>query len=89
MTSVTALAAVREAPGLERYLELLEERLEGTVAAYPGRLGDIGAETLAAGGKRLRPLLVFLATPEDERSGDRAVAGGVAVTGGVRVRTAE
>jgi geranylgeranyl pyrophosphate synthase len=79
LTSVTALAAVREAPGLERYLELLEERLEATVAAYPGRLGDIGAETLAAGGKRLRPLLVFLATPEDERAGDRAVAGGAAV----------
>jgi geranylgeranyl pyrophosphate synthase len=79
LTSVTALAAVREAPGLERYLDLLEDRLEATVAAYPGRLGDIGAETLAAGGKRLRPLLVFLATPEEERAGDRAVAGGAAV----------
>jgi geranylgeranyl pyrophosphate synthase len=79
LTSVTALAALREAPGLERYLELLEERLEATVAAYPGRLGGIGAETLAAGGKRLRPLLVFLATPQDERASDRAVAGGAAV----------
>jgi geranylgeranyl pyrophosphate synthase len=79
LTSVTALAAVREAPGLERYLELLEERLEATVAAYPGRLGGIASETLAAGGKRLRPLLVFLATPQAERAGDRAVAGGAAV----------
>jgi geranylgeranyl pyrophosphate synthase len=79
LTSVTALAAVREAPGLERYLELLEERLEATVAAYPGRLGGIAAETLAAGGKRLRPLLVFLATPQAERAGARAVAGGAAV----------
>jgi geranylgeranyl pyrophosphate synthase len=79
LTSVTALAALREAPGLERYLQLLEERLESTVAAYPGRLGGIGAETLAAGGKRLRPLLVFLATPQDERASDRAVAGGAAV----------
>jgi geranylgeranyl pyrophosphate synthase len=77
--SVTALAAVREAPGLERYLELLEERLEATVAAYPGRLGAIAAETLAAGGKRLRPLLVFLATPPEERDGEGAVAGGTAV----------
>jgi geranylgeranyl pyrophosphate synthase len=77
--SVTALAAVREAPGLERYLELLEERLEVTVAAYPGRLGSIAAETLAAGGKRLRPLLVFLATPPEERDGEGAVAGGTAV----------
>jgi geranylgeranyl pyrophosphate synthase len=77
--SATALAAVREAPGLERYLELLEERLEATVGAYPGRLGGISAETLAAGGKRLRPLLVFLATPRDERDSERAVAGGTAV----------
>jgi geranylgeranyl pyrophosphate synthase len=77
--SVTPLAAVREAPGLERYLELLEERLEATVAAYPGFLGAIAAETLAAGGKRLRPLLVFLATPPEERDGEGAVAGGTAV----------
>jgi len=53
--SVSALAAVRAVPGLERYLDLLEGRLEETVAAYPGRLGDIGADTLAAGGKRLAP----------------------------------
>jgi geranylgeranyl pyrophosphate synthase len=77
--SVSALAAVREAPGLERYLELLEERLEETVAAYRGRLGDIGADTLAAGGKRLRPLLVFLSTPPRERDSERSVAGGTAV----------
>jgi geranylgeranyl pyrophosphate synthase len=76
---VSALAAVREAPGLDRYLELLEVRLEETVAAHPGRLGDIAADTLAAGGKRLRPLLVFLATPPAERESERAVAGGTAV----------
>jgi geranylgeranyl pyrophosphate synthase len=76
---VSALATVREAPGLDRYLALLEERLEAAVAAYPGRLGDIAADTLPAGGKRLRPLLVFLATPPDERESTRAVAGGAAV----------
>jgi geranylgeranyl pyrophosphate synthase len=76
---VSALATVREAPGLDRYLALLEDRLELSVAAYPGRLGDIAAETLTAGGKRLRPLLVFLSTPADERESERAVAGGVAV----------
>src|SRR5207247_4827938 len=76
---VTALETIREAPGLDRYLELLEERLEETVAAYPGLLGEIGADTLAAGGKRLRPLLVFLSTPRAEREGQRAVAGGAAV----------
>jgi geranylgeranyl pyrophosphate synthase len=76
---VSALATVREAPGLDRYLALLEKRLEAAVAAYPGRLGDIAADTLTAGGKRLRPLLVFLATPPDERESTRAVAGGAAV----------
>jgi geranylgeranyl pyrophosphate synthase len=76
---VTTLAVLREAPGLDRYLGLLEERLEGTVAAYPGRLGDIAVDTLAAGGKRLRPLLVFLSSPQAERESERAVAGGVAV----------
>jgi octaprenyl-diphosphate synthase len=76
---VSALATVRAAPGLETYLELLEERLEGAVAAYPGRVGAIGTETLAAGGKRLRPVLVFLSTPVERRTGERAVAGGAAV----------
>jgi geranylgeranyl pyrophosphate synthase len=76
---VSALATVREAPGLERYLALLEERLEESVAAYPGRLGDIAAETLTAGGKRLRPLLVFLSTPHEEREAERPIAGGAAV----------
>jgi geranylgeranyl pyrophosphate synthase len=76
---VSALATVREAPGLDRYLALLEDRLEESVAAYPGRLGDIAAETLTAGGKRLRPLLVFLSTPSGERESERAVAGGAAV----------
>jgi geranylgeranyl pyrophosphate synthase len=76
---MSALATVREAPGLDRFLELLEERLEVTVAAYEGRLGDIAAETLTAGGKRLRPLLVFLSTPPEKRESERAVAGGTAV----------
>ena len=34
--AVSALATVREAPGLDRYLALLEDRLEASVAAYPG-----------------------------------------------------
>ncbi|HYY33242.1 MAG TPA: polyprenyl synthetase family protein [Gaiellaceae bacterium] len=76
---MTALETIREAPGLERYLDLLEERLGATVAAYPGLLRIIAADTLAAGGKRLRPLLVFLSTPRGERDSERAVAGGAAV----------
>jgi geranylgeranyl pyrophosphate synthase len=76
---VNALAAIRESPGLDGYLDLLEERLEGAVSAYPGLVAAAGAETLAAGGKRLRPLLVFLSTPPERRDTERAVAGGVAV----------
>jgi geranylgeranyl pyrophosphate synthase len=76
---VNALATIRRSPGLDRYLELLEERLQEVVRAYPGLLAEVGADTLAAGGKRLRPLLVFLSTPPDDRGSERSVAGGAAV----------
>ncbi|HEX2044157.1 MAG TPA: polyprenyl synthetase family protein [Gaiellaceae bacterium] len=74
-----ALATVRAAPGLDEYLELLEERLEDVVAGHRGRVSELAVETLGAGGKRLRPVLVFLATPPDLRTAERAVAGGAAV----------
>jgi geranylgeranyl pyrophosphate synthase len=76
---VNALAAIHESPGLDGYLDLLEEQLEEAVSAYPGLVAVAGAETLAAGGKRLRPLLVFLSTPPELRDTEQAVAGGVAV----------
>jgi geranylgeranyl pyrophosphate synthase len=76
---VSALATVRAAEGLDVFMDLLEERLEAAVASRPGVVRDIGSDTLAAGGKRLRPLLVFLATPPEQRTGQRAVAGGAAV----------
>jgi geranylgeranyl pyrophosphate synthase len=60
---VTALAEIREAPGLDAYLADLEDRLEAAVVAYRGVVADVGAQALAAGGKRLRPLLVYLSTP--------------------------
>jgi len=72
---VTTLAAIRETPGLDAYLELLEERLERAVGGR-GLVSDVSAEALAAGGKRLRPLLVFLAAPAD---GEPPLAEGVAV----------
>jgi geranylgeranyl pyrophosphate synthase len=56
-----SLATIRETPGLDAYLGDLEERLTESVAAYPGLVAEVGGEALAAGGKRLRPLLVFLA----------------------------
>jgi geranylgeranyl pyrophosphate synthase len=73
---VTSLAEIRAAPGLDAYLEALEERLEAAIAADGGLVADAGAETLAAGGKRLRPLLVFLSSHPD---GPAPLAAGVAV----------
>ena len=71
----TAIASVLEAPGLDTYLEDVEERLEEAVGRYPGRAAEAGAEALE-GGKRLRPLLVFLASPVGS---EPAVAVGAAV----------
>jgi geranylgeranyl pyrophosphate synthase len=76
---LNAIATIRSAPGLERYLERLEARLEAAVASHPGLVAEVGSETLSAGGKRLRPALVFLATPAAEREGERTVAAGAAV----------
>jgi geranylgeranyl pyrophosphate synthase len=57
---MTAQAAVEAAPGLDDFLSRLEEQLRSTVASHPGTVAEAGAGALAAGGKRLRPLLVFL-----------------------------
>jgi geranylgeranyl pyrophosphate synthase len=70
------LAAIREAEGLEEYLDALEERLARSVASHPGLVAAVGNEALAAGGKRLRPLLVFLSTPPGR---EPSLAAGVAV----------
>jgi geranylgeranyl pyrophosphate synthase len=73
---VTALATLREAPGLEEYLDALEERLARAVATHPGVVAQVGNEALAAGGKRLRPLLVFLSA---RKGREPSLAAGVAV----------
>ena len=73
---MTALASLRSTPGLDPYLEELEERLDEAVGTLGGVVAAVGGEALAAGGKRLRPLLVFLATPLGETP---KVAAGVAV----------
>lgn len=70
------MASIREAPGLEAYLDELEERLEAVVARDRGQVSAVGQEALAAGGKRLRPLLVFLAS---EPGTAPPLAAGVAV----------
>ncbi len=71
-----ALTEIRTAPGLDSYLDALEVRLERAVEAYPGVVAAVGKESLAAGGKRLRPLIVFLSAPADA---DGPLAAGVAV----------
>jgi geranylgeranyl pyrophosphate synthase len=63
MSTPEALSAIREAEGLEDYLDSIEERLARSVASHPGLVAAVGNEALTAGGKRLRPLLVFLSTP--------------------------
>jgi geranylgeranyl pyrophosphate synthase len=73
---VSALAEIREAPGLDAYLSELEQRLERAVGLYRGVVSAVGAQALAAGGKRLRPLLVYLSTP---RGAEPPVIAGVSV----------
>jgi geranylgeranyl pyrophosphate synthase len=73
---VSTLAVIREAPGLDDYLDALEERLARSVASHPGLVAAVGNEALAAGGKRLRPLLVFLSTPPGS---EPSIAAGAAV----------
>jgi geranylgeranyl pyrophosphate synthase len=75
-TTAETLASIRATEGLEDYLDALEERLARTVASHPGLVAAVGNEALAAGGKRLRPVLVFLATPE---RCEPSLAAGVAV----------
>ena len=73
---MSALASIRGAPGLEEYLDELELQLEEAVDSHRGLVAAVGAEALAAGGKRLRPALVFLsASPGREPS----LAAGIAV----------
>jgi geranylgeranyl pyrophosphate synthase len=72
----SALTDIRAARGLDAYLDILEARLERAVEAHPGVVAAVGKESLAAGGKRLRPVLVFLSAPEN---GEPPLAAGVAV----------
>src|SRR5207253_5798427 len=53
--AVTALASIRDAPGLDAYLEELDERLEHVVTSHRGIVAEIAADVLTAGGKPLRP----------------------------------
>jgi geranylgeranyl pyrophosphate synthase len=73
---VSVPETVRAADGLDGYLAAVEERLAAAVASYPGVVSSVGADALAAGGKRLRPVLSFLSAPENA---EPPVAAGTAV----------
>jgi octaprenyl-diphosphate synthase len=62
---MNALAAVDAMPGLADYLAELETRLVQAIERREGFAADVAGEALAAGGKRLRPLLCFLSAPGD------------------------
>src|SRR5262249_61366466 len=49
-------------PGLAAYMAELEARLAQAVGRREGYASTVASEALAAGGKRLRPLLCFLSS---------------------------
>jgi len=80
-TAQAQLGAVLSAggPTLARLLERTEARLAEVAATHGAALGAHAAGTLAAGGKRLRPLLVFLCGDGEGEEDARLVAAGAAV----------
>ena len=68
------LAQVHATPGVAAYMAEVETGLARAVAGRPGLVQEVSGEALAAGGKRLRPLLCFLTA-----RGEPPVAAGVAV----------
>jgi geranylgeranyl pyrophosphate synthase len=77
VTGPAQLASVLEAggPALSRQLHRTEARLAEVADSHGPLLGRYAAGTLSAGGKRLRPVLVFLCGGE----GDGLLAAGAAV----------
>ncbi|HZQ16004.1 MAG TPA: polyprenyl synthetase family protein [Gaiellaceae bacterium] len=71
---MTVLTGVDAVPGLAAYMAEVEAGLARAVALRPGTAQAVSGEALAAGGKRLRPLLCFLCA-----EGEPSVAAGVAV----------
>jgi geranylgeranyl pyrophosphate synthase len=73
---VNALASVGATPGLAAYMAELEARLARAVERREGFAAEVAGEALAAGGKRLRPLLCFLSAPDGDA--EPPLAAGVA-----------
>ncbi len=68
------LAQVHATPGVAAYMAEVETGLARAVSLRSGLAEEVAGEALAAGGKRLRPLLCFLTAPAHP-----PVAAGVAV----------
>ena len=81
MASAEAVAAVVEAGGahVPAMMRALEDRLAKLARSHGAVLGEHAGATIAAGGKRLRPLLVFVA------AGARAEDPGLALRAAVAV----
>ena len=81
MASAEAVAAVIEAGGahVPELMDRLEARLAEVAASHGPVLAEHAGATIAAGGKRLRPLLVFLAAGPDAPTNTDVLRAGVAV----------
>ncbi|MGI9116046.1 MAG: polyprenyl synthetase family protein [Gaiellales bacterium] len=77
--STATLTDLLALPGIRAYLDRVEARLGDDVAWVGGSTAATAADTLTAGGKRLRPLLVLLSAPASGHGGDDLVRAGSAV----------
>ena len=79
--SAAAVARVTESAGphVAGLMERVEARLEEIAAGDGAVLAEHGGATIAAGGKRLRPLLVFLAGDQPGADREALLRGAVAV----------
>jgi geranylgeranyl pyrophosphate synthase len=81
VASAEAVAAVIEAGGahVPELMRRLEERLLEVAKSHGAVLAEHAGSTIAAGGKRLRPLLVMVAAGPAPRSPDNVLRAAVAV----------
>ena len=81
MSSAEQVLALVEAGGahVPALMTRLEERLETLARSHGALLAEHAGSTIRAGGKRLRPLLVFLAAGDPEPDAEGVVRAAVAV----------
>jgi geranylgeranyl pyrophosphate synthase len=81
MSSAEQVLALVEAGGdhVPELMERLEERLDALAGSHGALLAEHAGATIAAGGKRLRPLLVFLAAGRGRTGDDGVLRAAVAV----------